>query len=41
MYNRGGFWSDDEDSAGIGDLWQNSWDDVTREIILAKIRYRF
>jgi len=41
VYNRGGFWSDDEDSAGIGDLWQNSWDDVTRETILAKIRYRF
>jgi hypothetical protein len=41
VYNRGGFWSNDEDSVGIGDLWQNSWDDVNRETILAKIRYRF
>jgi hypothetical protein len=41
VYTRGGFFSDDEDSQGLGDLWSNGWDDKTAEVILAKIRYRF
>ena len=41
VYTRGGFFSDNEDSLGLGDLWSNAWDDKTAEVILAKIRYRF
>jgi len=41
VYTRGGFFSDDENSQGFGDLWSNAWDDKVAEMILAKIRYRF
>jgi len=41
VYTRGGFWASEDTGDNIGQLWQNAWDDVTAERVLAKIRYRF
>lgn len=46
VYERGGLWDESADanghqSSGAGDLFSNAWGDVTRERLLAKIRYRF
>jgi Domain of unknown function (DUF5916) len=41
VYERGGFSDEDKENTGAGDLLSNGWDDVTREMVLAKIRYRF
>lgn len=40
VYERGGF-SDEDNEGNAGDLLSNGWHDVTRERVLAKIRYRF
>ncbi|MCX2980146.1 hypothetical protein EYC98_04610 [Halieaceae bacterium IMCC14734] len=41
VYNRGGFW--DENDAGVSPwgLAENAWNNVTQQTITAKIRYRF
>lgn len=41
VYERGGFWNENDDHVGTGQLFSNAWEDVTRERVLAKIRYRF
>jgi hypothetical protein len=41
VYTRGGMFRDEENAAGIGNMWRNAWDDKNAEQILAKIRYRF
>lgn len=41
VYTRGGMFRDDENAAGIGDMWNDAWDNKNAERILAKIRYRF
>jgi hypothetical protein len=41
VYERGGFWSEGENEVSPGKLLSNAWDNVTRQRVLAKIRYRF
>jgi hypothetical protein len=41
VYERGGFWSEDENDVSPGKLFSNAWDNVNRQRVLAKIRYRF
>ena len=41
VYTRGGVWGDDMNTEGAWDLFNNAWDDVSSEQILAKIRLRF
>ncbi|MFT4519060.1 MAG: hypothetical protein ACI9JM_001451 [Halioglobus sp.] len=41
VYERGGFWDENDNEASNGKLFRNAWDDVTRQRVLAKIRYRF
>lgn len=40
-YTRGGFWGEDQNRESPYELWDNAWNNVTSEQILAKIRYRF
>ena len=41
VYTRGGVGGDDMNTEGAWDLFNNAWDDVSSEQILAKIRLRF
>ncbi|MBT4522915.1 MAG: hypothetical protein HOC23_23185, partial [Halieaceae bacterium] len=41
VYSRGGLWADDDISGGPWNLFQNGWDEVDAEQIIAKIRLRF
>ncbi|MCZ6831309.1 MAG: DUF5916 domain-containing protein [Gammaproteobacteria bacterium] len=41
VYTRGGFWESEDTGASPGKMWQNAWDNITAERVLAKIRYRF
>lgn len=41
VYTRGGLWDGDDTGDDLLNLWQSAWDEVTVEVISAKIRYRF
>jgi hypothetical protein len=41
VYTRGGYWEANHSDDSVSGLFNNAWDDVTVEQILAKIRYRF
>jgi hypothetical protein len=41
VYNRGGFWDEDDAGGSSRGLWENAWNNVTAQRITAKIRYRF
>jgi hypothetical protein len=41
VYTRGGYWEDEDTGESAFGLFNNAWDEVTLEQVLAKIRYRF
>lgn len=41
VYTRGGLWESRDNDDNLSDLFNNAWDEVTAQQILAKIRYRF
>ena len=41
VYTRGGYWEEESTGESAFGLFNNAWDEITIEQVLAKIRYRF